>query len=217
MHTSTSGFVHDPVIMIPGMTGSTSSMDVMQKALMANGWPLSILFKWTDSSQMTQDLASAAQELSIKVDQVLAETGAFKVILATWSASALAARYYIKNLRGDIKVSQYIAFAGPQHGTTNNACQQYVACQQFGDADSAFLSELNSTTEVPGNRTIKYLTLRSTNDMNVLPTDSAMLSGADENYLISGEYAPNHYTIVAHQVALNKMIAFIKQNERATP
>jgi triacylglycerol lipase len=211
--TSATSFARDPVIMIPGMTAETSSMDTMERTLKNNGWPISILFKWTDSSKMTQDLAVAAEEISAKVDQVLAQTGATKVVLSTWSASTLAARYYIKNLGGDAKVSQYIGFAGPQHGTSNNDCQQYVSCQQFGDPNSTFLTALNSTTEVPGSPTVKYLTIRSTNDTNVIPTDSAVLAGANENYLMSGANAPTHYTIVANGTALNKMISFIKANE----
>jgi triacylglycerol esterase/lipase EstA (alpha/beta hydrolase family) len=210
---SASSFAHDPVIMIPGMTATVSTMDTMSRTLKNNGWPSTILFEWTDSSQMTQDLAIAAQEISAKVDQVLAQTGATKVVLATWSASTLAARYYIKNLGGDAKVSQYISFSGPHHGTSDNNCQQYISCQEFGDPNSAFLTALNATTEVPGSPTVKYLTLRSTNDVNILPTDSAMLSGANQNYLMSGANAPTHYTIVANGTALNTMISFIKANE----
>jgi triacylglycerol lipase len=206
-------FSRDPVILVPGMTAHADAMDAMQNILSRNGWRSDMLFSWTDSSQMTQDLAVAAQELGVKVDQVLAQTGASKVVLVMWSASALAGRHYIKNLGGMDKVSQYIAFAAPQHGTTNNACQQYVSCQQFGDARSPFLMELNATTEVPGNPAIKYLTIRSANDINVLPVDSAMLTGADENYLMDYENAPSHFTIVNDSTAINKMMSFIKANE----
>jgi hypothetical protein len=210
---STSSFAHDPVIMIPGMTGTTSNMDTMKNNLQSNGWPSSILFEWTDSSQMEQDLAKAAQELSTEVDKVLSQTGAKKVVLATWSASTLAGRYYIKNLGGDQKVSQYISFSGPHHGTTDNGCQFYVSCQQFGNANSSFLTALNSGTEVPGHPTVAYMTLRSNGDTNVLPTDSAMLSGADENFLMSGSGAPTHFTIISDSTALAEMRKFIIAHE----
>ncbi|MGK5559400.1 esterase/lipase family protein, partial [Actinomadura kijaniata] len=82
------------------------------------------------------------------------------------SASTLAARYYIKNLGGGDKVSQYIGYAGPQHGTTNNKCEQYVSCQQFKSADTPFLRELNSGTEVPHSDKVAYMTVRSVNDTN---------------------------------------------------
>ncbi|MFC8919289.1 esterase/lipase family protein [Streptomyces sp. NPDC047821] len=204
---------HDPVIMIPGMTGQPSSMDTMKSNLQAHGWPAGRLFTWTDSSRMTQDLARAAQELSVKVDQVRGQTGASKVVLATWSASTLAARYYIKNLGGADKVSQYIGFAGPQHGTTNNGCQWYVSCQQFASPNTPFLRALNSPTEVPFDDKVAYLTIRSTADYNAVPTDTAKLAGADENYLMSGPMAPSHFTIITNSTALAKMRSFITAHE----
>ncbi|MFH8410527.1 esterase/lipase family protein [Streptomyces sp. NPDC018019] len=204
---------HDPVIMIPGMTGSPANMSTMKSDLQSNGWPANRLFTWTDSSSMTQDLAKAARELSAKVDQVRSQTGADKVVLATWSASTLAARYYIKNLDGADKVSQYIGFAGPQHGTTNNGCQWYVSCQQFASPNTPFLRALNSPSEVPANDKVDYLTIRSTGDYNATPTDTAKLAGADENYLMSGPMAPSHFTIIKNATALTKMRSFITAHE----
>ncbi|GGU37710.1 esterase/lipase family protein [Streptomyces lavendofoliae] len=211
--TTATAAPHDPVIMIPGMTGRPAAMDPMKANLQANGWPASRLFTWTDSSSMTQDLAKAAEQLSAKVDQVRGQTGADKVVLATWSASTLAARYYIKNLGGADKVSQYIAFAGPQHGTTNNGCQWYVSCQQFASPNTPFLKALNSPTEVPFGDRVDYLTIRSTADYNAVPTDTAMLAGADENHLMSGPMAPSHFTIVSNSAALAKMRSFITAHE----
>ncbi|GHE63629.1 lipase [Streptomyces longispororuber] len=204
---------HDPVIMIPGMTGSPATMNAMKSDLQTNGWPADRLFTWTDSSSMTQDLAKAARELSAKVDQVRDRTGADKVVLATWSASTLAARYYIKNLDGADKVSQYIGIAGPQHGTANNGCQWYVSCQQFASPTTPFLRALNSPSEVPSNDRVDYLTIRSTADRNATPTDTAALAGADENYLMSGAAAPNHLMIVSNAAALAKMRSFITAHE----
>ncbi|MFF9897060.1 esterase/lipase family protein [Streptomyces longispororuber] len=204
---------HDPVIMIPGMTGSPANMNPMKSNLQSNGWPANRLFTWTDSSSMTQDLAKAAQQLAAKVDQVRAQTGADKVVLATWSASTLAARYYIKNLDGADKVSQYVGIAGPQHGTANNGCQWYVSCQQFASPNTPFLKALNSPSEVPFNDRIDYLTIRSSADYNATPVDTAKLAGADENYLMSGPMAPSHFTIVSNATALAKMRSFIIAHE----
>lgn len=206
---------HDPVIMIPGMTGSPSNMNTMKSNLQSNGWAANRLFTWTDSSSMTQDLAKAAQQLAAEVDQVRGRTGADKVVLATWSASTLAARYYIKNLGGADKVSQYIGFAGPQHGTTNNGCQWYVSCQQFASPNTAFLKALNSGTEVPFNDRVDYLTIRSTGDFNAVPTDTASLAGADENFLLSGPMAPSHFMIISDGTALAEMRSFITAHEHA--
>ncbi|MFF3227140.1 esterase/lipase family protein [Nocardia suismassiliense] len=204
---------HDPVIMIPGMTGDVGNMDPMKENLRSNGWPADRLFTWTDSSKMTQDLAVAAKELGAKVNQVRQQTGANKVVLATWSASTLAARYYIKNLGGGDTVSQYISFAGPHHGTTFNHCKQYVSCQQFAAPNTPFLTALNSGTEVPHNDKVAYLTLRSSGDWNVAPTDSAKLEGADNRLLTS----QTHFNIITDAQALKIMRDFIIAHEDDNP
>jgi triacylglycerol lipase len=208
----TSAYAHDPVIMIPGMTGIPANMDTMQSYLNSHGWPSNILFEWTDTSDMEQDMAVAAQQLSTEVQTVLSQTGAKHVVLASWSAGTLATRYYIKNLGGAAYVSQYISFSGPHHGTTDNGCQTYVSCQEFASPTTPFLTALNATTEVPGHPPIAYLTFRSVNDVNVLPTSSAELAGAD-NILLTGAMAPTHFTIINNTTALADMVNFIIANE----
>lgn len=116
---SASSHAVEPVIMIPGTGGWVSLMDPMKNKLAQNGWPANRLYTWTDADQMNKDIEASARTISAKVDQVLAETGEKKVVLATWSASTIAARYYIKNLGGAAKGSNYIAYADPQHGITN--------------------------------------------------------------------------------------------------
>lgn len=171
---------HDPVILIPGLTAQPSAMDAMKNNFINAGWPASKVITWTDSTNMTGDLGQAGVELGNKVNSVLAQTGSQKVVLITWSASTLAARSYLKNVAGaQGKVAMYFSMAGPHHGTTTaSGCPQYTACQQFA-IGSSFLSALNSGTEVPGAPAVKYTTYRSSCDVNVNPTNSAMLSGAD--------------------------------------
>jgi triacylglycerol lipase len=210
--SATSSYAHDPVILIPGMTGVPVDMNPMQSYLSSHGWPSSILFEWTDRSNMEQDLADAAKELSAEVNSVLAKTGASRVVLVSWSASTLTTRYYIKNLGGAAKVSQYIGFAGPHHGTTNNDCQYFMSCIEFASPTTPFLTALNAGTEVPGSPEVAYLTLRSDNDVNVVPSSSAALAGA-ENILYTGEQAPNHFTIVSNNAALADMVSFIMSHE----
>ncbi|GAA4446248.1 esterase/lipase family protein [Actinokineospora soli] len=173
---------HDPVILIPGMTAQASAMDPMKTNFVNAGWSRDRVFTWTDSTSMKGDLTQAGVELGQKVDSVLNQTGARKVVLVTWSASTLAARSYLKHVPGaQTKVSLYFSMAGPHHGTTTAApwCQNlYPSCKQFA-IGSPWLRELNSGTEVPGSPAVRYTTLRSTCDTNVDPSVSAELAGAD--------------------------------------
>ncbi|MFI9811904.1 poly(ethylene terephthalate) hydrolase family protein [Saccharothrix variisporea] len=172
---------HDPVIIIPGMTGTTQYMEPMKTKFVSAGWRSDRVETWTDSKSMTGDLTVAGQEIGRKVDSVLARTGARKVVLVTWSASTLAARSYLKYVPGaQDKVSMYFSMAGPHHGTTSAApwCQNlYLSCKQFA-IGSPWLADLNSGTEVPGSPAVRYTTQRSTCDTNVDPSVTAELAGA---------------------------------------
>lgn len=170
----------DPVILIPGLTAQPTAMNTMRDNFVRAGWDPAQVITWTDSTNMTGDLAQAGVELGRKVDSVLAQTGASKVVLITWSASTLAGRSYLKKVAGaQDKVSMYFSMAGPHHGTTTaSGCPQYTACKQFAQG-SGFLADLNAGSEVPGAPAVRYITFRSSCDMNVNPTDSAMLAGAD--------------------------------------
>jgi hypothetical protein len=171
---------HDPVIIMPGMTGTTSHMEPMKRNFVNAGWRSDRVDTWTDSTSMTGDLTRAGQEIGRKVDSVLSRTGAAKVVLVTWSASTLAARSYLKNVPGaQDKVSLYFSMAGPHHGTTTaSMCRHtYVSCRQFA-IGSPWLAALNAGTEVPGSPAVRYTTQRSTCDWNVNPSTSAELSGA---------------------------------------
>ncbi|WP_414937150.1 hypothetical protein [Amycolatopsis sp. cmx-11-51] len=179
--TASAAVEHDPVIIIPGMTGTTQYMEPMKTKFVSAGWRSDRVETWTDSTSMTGDLTKAGQEMSQKVDSVLAKTGARKVVLVTWSASTLAARSYLKKVTGaQDKVSLYFSMAGPHHGTTTAApwCQNlYPSCKQFA-IGSPWLADLNSGTEVPGSPGVRYTTQRSTCDTNVNPSTSAELAGA---------------------------------------
>ncbi len=65
----------------------------------------------------TADIRKSAAELSAEVDKVLQETGADKVILIGHSqGGGMTPEYYLNNLDGAAKVSQFIGIAPANHG-----------------------------------------------------------------------------------------------------
>ncbi|HEX3463158.1 MAG TPA: hypothetical protein VHS78_03780 [Candidatus Elarobacter sp.] len=204
---------HDPVILIPGMTSPADEMAPMKQEFVNAGWSADRVFMWTDSTDMEGDLATAARELQTEVATVMKSTNARKVVLVTWSAAALAARYYIKNIDRRT-VSIYVGMAGPEHGTTFNDCQAYVSCQEFMSPNTPFLTALNKGTEVPGSPAISYLTVRSDNDLNVAPEDSAQLAGATLNARLTGPTAPNHFEYPVDPQTFAVVQSFITEYER---
>ncbi|CAN5503025.1 hypothetical protein BH11PSE11_BH11PSE11_13920 [soil metagenome] len=207
---------HLPVIMIPGNTGDPSSMQPMQSNLQSNGWSSSRLYAWTDADKMNIDMERSAAAIRDKVNAVLAQTGASKVVLATWSASTIAGRYYIKNLGGDQKVKIFASFAGPHHGIANwTQCKMYgyTSCtNQWGpvNPNTPWLINLNSGTEVPGWPNVRYLTLRGSADTNAAPITTSILQGADEDALFPGL---THYNIITDAAPLAKLRSFIQKWE----
>ncbi|MEJ2854244.1 MULTISPECIES: poly(ethylene terephthalate) hydrolase family protein [unclassified Saccharothrix] len=176
---ATTAVEHDPVIIIPGMGGTTQYMEPMRTRFVGAGWREDRVETWTDSKSMNGDLTVAGQEIGQEVDRVLAKTGARKVVLVTWSASTLAARSYLKKVPGaQDKVSLYFSMAGPHHGTHSaSMCQHIESCRQFA-IGSPWLADLNSGTEVPGSPAVRYTTQRSVCDWNVNPSTTADLAGA---------------------------------------
>lgn len=208
---------HDPIILIPGMTGTPSNMYPMRDFLVRNGWDTNRVYPWTDAGQMNVDMEVSAQAIKAKVDQVLQQTGARKVVIAAWSAGTIATRNYIKNYGGDQKVSIFISFAGPHHGISiwQNCLQTNVACRtQWGPRpNTPWLQALNASTEVPGWPNVRYLTIRGSADINATPVDTAVLAGADENALFNGL---NHFNIITDTAPLTKMRDFILKWEKVT-
>lgn len=208
---------HDPIILIPGMTGTPSNMYPMRDFLVRNGWDTNRVYPWTDSGQMNVDMEASAQAIKAKVDEVLQQTGAKKVVIAAWSAGTIATRNYIKNYGGDQKVSIFVSFAGPHHGISiwQQCLQTNVACRtQWGPIpNTPWLQALNAGTEVPGWPNVRYLTIRGSMDFNATPVDTAVLAGADENALFNGL---SHGTVITDTAALTKMRDFILKWEKTT-
>lgn len=202
---------HDPVIVMTGMSGDLTKVQPIKDFLVKNGWASERVILWKDSSGFAGDVPTTAKEVEAQVDTVLKNTGASKVVLITWSSSTISSRYYLKNLSGASKVSQYISFAGPHHGiSAYTICQGQKACAQWGPPNGPFITALNAGTEVPGSPTVKYLTLRGSSDVNAAPVWTAILAGANENVLYNGL---THYTLITDAAALTKVRDFITANE----
>ncbi len=107
--------VRNPVIFIHGWNSTGAAWFSTIDRLKADGYQASELHNWTYYS--TQSNAITAQQLSAKVDSILAITGATQVDLVTHSMGIMSARYYIKNLKGAAKVDAVISLGGTNHGT----------------------------------------------------------------------------------------------------
>jgi triacylglycerol esterase/lipase EstA (alpha/beta hydrolase family) len=175
----------------------------------------------TSFIQSTGDIAASAHQLATFVSQVLAATGAAKVDLLGHSQGGMMPRYYLKFLGGAQYVSQLVALAPSNHGTTLDGLTVLVralngiglvngllnplctACVEQ-EAGSAFLANLNAGADtVPG---VKYTVVESVYDEVVTPYTSAFLTGPDVTNITVQNQCPldlsDHLEIAADPVAL---------------
>jgi triacylglycerol lipase len=159
--------VINPVVLVHGWNGSTSSMATLKTRFEAQG-------RQAFSIQMPgQNNVTNAQALATFINNVKAQTGAAQVDLVSHSMGGLSTRYYIKSLGGGANVAQYVSLGSPHYGLllacflTTNAGGQMCTW-------SSFLSSLNSGDDTPGS--LLYTTIYSTSD-GLVPTSSSRLDG----------------------------------------
>jgi len=164
----------NPILFVHGWNSSGAAWFTMIDRFKADGYSDLELFNWSYYS--AQSNAVTAQELSAKVDEILATTGASKVDIVTHSMGALSTRYYIKNLGGGTKVDDFVSLGGPNHGTNTAILCFQTACMEMRP-NSSFLNALNKKDETPG-RVISYGTWWSPCDEVINPQRSTILNGA---------------------------------------
>jgi triacylglycerol lipase len=167
---------HDPILFVHGWEGNETAFATFANWFQQDGWPASRLYRW--SYNTNQSNAVTAQEISSRVNTILATTGAPKVDIVTHSMGALSSRYYLKNLGGTSKVEDWVSLGGPNHGTAMIQWCFYTACEEM-KPDSTFLQALNAGDETPG--AVRYATWKSDCDGVVMPPSSVEVGGAIQN------------------------------------
>ncbi len=168
-----------PVLLVPGYGGSTSSLDVLAKALRSGGRDATTLAPVGDG---TADLTVQAAALGAAVEEALARTGAGSVDVVGYSAGGVVARLWVRDFGGGNLARRVVTLGSPQHGTglaelaagtVPGRCP--TACQQL-TPDSDLLRALNAGDETPDGPA--FISIWTTFDDVVTPPDSARLEGA---------------------------------------
>ena len=220
----------DPVILVHGTLANMDDNWQAASPLLANHGYCVYAFNYGGASaaspvQGTGDIAASAAQLAAFVDTVLAKTGAAKVDLVGHSQGGMMPRYYIDNLGGAAKVSDLVALAPSNYGTTLDGLTKLVsllgvagevngalsaacaACVQQ-EQGSAFLAALNAAPTVAG---VNYTVIESTGDEVVTPYRNAFLPAAPNVTDITVQHqcaldGSDHLEIAADPVALADML-----------
>ena len=219
-----------PVILVHGTFANMDDNWQAASPLLANHGYCVYAFNFGGASatspiQGTGEIAASAAQLATFVNTVLAKTGASKVDLVGHSQGGMMPRYYINFLGGAAKVSDFVAFAPSNYGTTldgltklagllgassaingtlSSACQACVEQEQ----GSAFLASLNAAPTVPG---VRYTVIESVDDEVVTPYRNAFLPGAPNvtNITVQSQCAldgSDHLEIAADPIAMADML-----------
>jgi triacylglycerol esterase/lipase EstA (alpha/beta hydrolase family) len=219
-----------PVILVNGTFANMDDNWQAASPLLANHGYCVYAFNYGGPSpasriQGTGDIAASAAQLAAFVGTVLAATGASKVDLVGHSQGGMMPRYYLNFLGGAAKVSDLVAFAPSNYGTTLGGLTELAsllgaagqlngplssvcaACVQQ-EQGSAFLAGLNATPTVPG---VSYTVIESTGDEVVTPYTNAFLPAAANVTNITVQHqclldGSDHLEIAADPIALADML-----------
>lgn len=190
----------NPVIFVHGYQGNSSNFDQMIADFQAAGYTDTELLAWEYDS--TQSNEATAQELAAAVENMLAETGASQVDIVTHSMGGLNTRWYLKFLDGTGQTDDWVSLGGPNHGTNTAYLCGYQSCVDMRPG-SAFLTELNSGDETPGQ--VDYGTFRSPCDYVINPDSSVKLDGADNTEVA----CISHSELVTNDAVVQQVIDFV--------
>ena len=164
-----------PIVFVHGNGDTAALWTTTLWRWQSNGWPRERLhavdFPYpsarSDDTKPQEGRSSADEQmrhLAAEVDQVLAATGAVKVVLMGNSRGGNAIRHYIAHGGGTDKVSHAILGGTPNHGVWANP--GFQPNSEFNGA-GPFLSALNAPKGPNGDEVtpgVKWMTLRSDNN-----------------------------------------------------
>jgi pimeloyl-ACP methyl ester carboxylesterase len=219
-----------PVILVHGTFANMDDNWQAASPLLANHGYCVYAFNFGGTSatspiQGTGEIAASAAQLATFVNTVLVKTGASKVDLVGHSQGGMMPRYYVNFLGGAAKVSDFVAFAPSNYGTTLDGLTKLAgllgassaingtlssACRACAEQEqgSAFLAGLNAAPTVPG---VRYTVIESVDDEVVTPYRNAFLPGAPSvtNITVQSQCAldgSDHLEIAADPIAMADML-----------
>jgi len=157
-----------PIVMVHGYFHNRSGFFVMRRALRRVGF--AHLYD-LNLSAIRRDVASMADRLAERVDEVLAATGADRVHLIGHSLGGIVARYYVQLLGGADRVDTVVTLGTPHRGTyAAYAFPSRVAGQLR--PGSRLLRRLNRSTR---GSSVRWVAFSSNLDAFTIPASSGRL------------------------------------------
>jgi triacylglycerol esterase/lipase EstA (alpha/beta hydrolase family) len=172
----------NPVLLVPGYLDLKFYFALVDKRVKALGRQTSYVELFPNIG----DIRLSAGILRAEIQRVKAATGAKKVDLVAHSEGGLISRYYIQKLMETPDVERLVTLATPNHGTVLGYIGPGMGADQM-QPKSAFLNQLNSPDRAPEG--VKYTSIRAGMDEIIIPHDSPIMAGADNELVEVCEHA----------------------------
>jgi triacylglycerol lipase len=191
-----------PILLVHGMIDNRAIFMVLRRGLRRRGFGRVFTLNY---SPTTNDIRSAARDLSSAVEDLVAQTGYERIHLVGHSLGGLIARYYVQRLGGDERVHTLVTLGSPHSGTlTASMLPLPLRLLRQLRPGSGLYQELASPA--PGCRT-RFVAYWSAMDQLILPHEHARLEHPDlsvRNVLVPGA---GHMSIpidgrVVHEISL---------------
>lgn len=169
--------VHDPVVFVHGINGSSEDFKVMIGRFILDGWPQDRLSAIDYPDPSLGCNVDNAETLRQHVQSFLAQTGAKKFDLVAHSMGSLSSRKFVRDLGGAAVVSTFVTLGGPHHGIASACLNPIDMCPTKElCATKPFLTALNTAPLTPGPAI--WVSMFSHADKTV-PWESSPIDGAE--------------------------------------
>lgn len=166
-----------PILLIHGYVNNAGALWTLWRVLRAAGFRVHTI----DLEPVYADIDAYAARVDERIAQVLALTGADRVILVCHSMGGLVARAYLRKF-GGARIAKVITLGTPHHGTVHAKTGAGRNGRQM-EPDNVWLAEL--ARGEAGTWPCPFVSIYSHDDNIVAPQLSARLEGA-RNIALSG-------------------------------
>lgn len=194
-----------PVLLVHGYMCNRGFWWWIRRELRAHGAAVATITLETPFS----GIETLADRLNERIDALLAETGADRVVLVTHSMGGLVARAAMRK-GGTARIARFVTLGGPHHGTLVARLAHGRNTRQMVPKNG-WLSDLNrvEVTDVP------TTTIWSTGDEIVVPQATSRLAGAREVVVagighVAMAFSPRIRDLIVEELAAEDRAASVR-------
>jgi hypothetical protein len=171
-----------PILLVHGMIDNRAIFTVLRRRLRRRGFGKVFTLNYPPT---TNDLRSAARDLSGAIEDLVAQTGYERIHVVGHSLGGLIARYYVQRLGGDERVHTLVTLGSPHSGTLTASVLPFRLFRQLRPGSDLY-AELAQPATGCRTRFVAYWTQL---DQLILPHENARLEHPDlsvRNVLVPG-------------------------------